>query len=227
MKDVDECADMIRRDEYENAVRHLSRIAMNKPNDPETNILKGLALYSLGRYPEALEACGVALNYGGDLSEEYEELWHRYYEEKMHDEALECSLVVSLMDEIIVGAKYVGAKALFRMGVRNKAIHEINFEMKLDPDDPAEHHILTMILSEMYHMEDAGSKDASSIAHMHGPMFQDFWSHHEEYREKLEERLEAADLAVGIHGDEAGNQTLQNRGSQSNPISLYVSDHLI
>ena len=113
MVEIDECADMIRRGEYEKAVLHLSRITTSKPNDPEANILKGLALYSLGRYPEALEDCRVAMNYGGDLSEKYEELWHLYEEAKMHDEASEYRLLAALMDEIILKAAYVRAKALF------------------------------------------------------------------------------------------------------------------
>ena len=203
--EIDECADIIRRGEYAKAVLHLSRIATSKPNDPEANILKGLALYSLGRYPEALEACRVAMNYGGDLSEKYEEMWHLYEEEKMDDEASECRLTADFMDEIIMKAKYVGAKALFRMGILDDAIHEINFEMRLDPDDPGERHVLTMILGEMCHVEDMDSKDASSTAYLHGQMYSDFWSYREELMGRLSERLKAADLAVNIHGDEAGN----------------------
>ncbi len=205
MVEIDECADMIRRGEYEKAVLHLSRIATSKTNDPEANILKGLALYALGRYPEALEACRVAMNYGGDLSEKYEELWHLYEEAKMHDEALEYRLLAALMDEIILKAAYVRAKALFRVGMLDDAIHEINFEMQLDPDDPDKHHVLMMILGEMCHVEDAGSKGGTSTVHMHGAMFQDIWRYHEVYGEMLREMLRAADWAVGIHGDEAGN----------------------
>ncbi len=205
MVEIDECADMIRRGEYAKAVLHLSRIATSKPNDPEANILKGLALYNLNRYPEALEACRVAMNYGGDLSEKYEELWHLYEEEKMHDEASEYRLLAALMDEIILKAAYVRAKALFRVGMLDDAIHEINFEMRLDPDDPGERHALMMIVSEMCHMEDLGSEDASSAARTRGPMYSNFWSHHEELMGRFGERLKAADLAVGIHGDEAGN----------------------
>ena len=111
------------------------------------------------------------------------------------------------MDEIIMKAKYVGAKALFRMGVRDEAIHEINFEVQLDLGNPDERHILTMILSEMCYMEDADSADAASIAHMHSEMFRDLWSRHEQHKKKLEERLKAADLAIALHGDEAGNHT--------------------
>ena len=206
MKDVDECADMVRRSEYKRAVRHLSRLSSREPNDPEVNILKGLALYKMGRYPEALAACTIAINYGADISEEHEELRDLCNAEKMYDKASECGLTAALMDEIIMKAKYVGAKALFRMGVRDEAIHEINFEVQLDLGNPDERHILTMILSEMCHMEDVGSEDAAgSIAHMHGTMYQDFWRHRGEYKEKLREKLKTADLVVGIHGDEAGN----------------------
>ena len=200
---------MVRRGEYKKAVWHLSRIASRRPNDPEVNIVKGLALYNLGRYPEALEACRIAMNYGGDLSEEHEELCHWYRKEKMYDKASESNLTVALMDEIIMKAKYVRAKALFRVGMRDEAIHEINFEMKLDLGNPDERHILTMILSEMCYIEDVDSEDAVPIAHMHGAMYQDFWSHREQYKEKLEKRLKAADLAVGMHGDEANNHAVR------------------
>ncbi len=205
MKDVDECAGMVRRGEYEKAVRHLSRLASREPNDPGVNILKGLALYNLGKYPEALAACIIAENYGADISEEHEELRDMCNAEKMYDKAAECSLTAALMDEIIMKAKYVGAKALFRVGKRDEAIHEINFEMQLDLGNPDERHILTMILGEMCYMEDAGSTDAASVTRMHSEMFRDIWSRHEHYKEKLEERLKAADLAIALHGDEAGN----------------------
>ncbi len=207
MKDVDECAGMVRRGEYEKAVRHLSRLASREPNDPGVNILKGLALYNLGKYPEALKACIIAINYGADISEEHEELRDMCNAEKMYDKASECGLTAALMDEIIMKAKYVGAKALFRMGVRDEAIHEINFEVQLDLGNPDERHILTMILSEMCYMEDVDSADAASIEHMHSEMFRDLWSRHEQYKKKLEERLKAADSAIALHGDEAGNHT--------------------
>ena len=207
MKDVDECADMVRRGEYEKAVRHLAGIASHMPNDPEVNILKGLALYRLGRYPESLEACSIAMDYGADLSEESEEMRDVYNAEKMYDKASECGLTAALMDEIIMKAKYVGAKALFRMGMRDEAIHEINFEVQLDLGNPDERHILTMILGEMCYIEDTGSTDAASVTRMHSEMFRDIWSRHEHYKEKLEERLKAADLAIALHGDEAGNHT--------------------
>ena len=209
MKDVDECADMVRRGEYEKAVRHLSRLASHEPNDPEVNILKGLALYRLGRYPEALEACSIAMDYGADISEEHEELRDMCNAEKMYDKASEYGLTAALMDEIIMKAKYVGAKALFRVGMRDEAIHEINFEVQLDLGNPDERHILTMILSEMCYMEDVNSADAASIAHMNGEMYRDFWSHREEYKEKLGERLKAADLAVDMRGDEANNHAVR------------------
>ena len=200
---------MVRTGEYKKAVWHLSRIASRMPNDPDVNILKGLALYSLGRYPEALEACRIAINYGADLSEEQEELCPIYDKEEMYDEAVKCIVTAASMDEIIMKAKYVRAKALFRVGMRDEAIHEINFEVQLDLGNPDERHILTMILSEMCYMEDVNSADAASIAHMNGEMYRDFWSHREEYKEKLGERLKAADLAVDMRGDEANNHAVR------------------
>ena len=156
-----------------------------------------------------MEACRIAENYGGDLSEEYEEMCDVYNAEKMYDKASECGLTADLMDEIIIKAKYVRAKALFRVGMRDEAIHEINFEMKLDLGNHDERHILTMILSEMCYMEDADSTDVASIAHMHGEMFRDFWSHRKEYKEKLKERLKTADLAVDMRGNEANNHAVR------------------
>ena len=211
MSGINTGIELYMRREYDKALQIFRKVAKRKSDDPEANIMKGLALYNLGRYPEVLEACRIAMNYGGDLSEEYEEIGSMHHDDKMYDEASEYLLAAAFMDEIIMKAKYVRAKALFRMGVRDEAIHEINFEMKLDPDNPDERHILTMILSEMCHMEDMGyikdmgSEGAASIEHMHGRMYRNFWSHHEEYMEKLKGRLNAADLAVGMRGDDAGN----------------------
>lgn len=203
--DVNECIYMIRRGEYDRAIWHLSRIVTREPDDPEIHSLKALALYRLGRYAKAIEACDRMQR----LNDEYVQVYTNMLDDSIwngkYDKARLCRLMADRMRYASIRAKYVKAKSLFRMGKRDEALYWINAELKMNPDDPNEHSILEMILSRMCLIDETHEPDKNvRSARVHGVLFHKFVLYQGDYMAKLEEDLDTAIFMARIQKGEAG-----------------------
>ena len=160
---IDAGIKLYRQKKYEKALRIFRRMAKRKSDDPEAHALVGMALYKLGRYEKAIDACYEALVLA-DMVIHMHCTGMNAAREMKRDDLVDAAAAKAVNAyDAMFRACYVRAKAQDKFGMVDEPLIDLGVCVDMDDEDPEERRILDMILYRIGGHDDPSGRRAAPV----------------------------------------------------------------